>query len=233
MTVDNAPKHLIHGTYARHIDSIMKEGLIPGGKAKGSRNENHFATAEAWDRQQAGYRYEAEVSIYCNIKGILSSTLKLWISKSGAIVTEDVIGLFYMDRIIDNRTRDVIWMNPRLRAAAARLEQENEEAEDSRGATLAEEDKRKKEKEVATALLQATADQVRETTLAVAKRGAKSKGAPKPPPPYHATATTSKAASPAGTSEEAAKEKQQEEQEKEKEKKGRKEKKNLQSLKSA
>ncbi len=52
MTVKNAPEQLIHGTYARHIDSVIKEGLVPGGKTRGTRNENHFATVEAaWDHR--------------------------------------------------------------------------------------------------------------------------------------------------------------------------------------
>ncbi len=80
------------------------------------------------------------MSIYFNIPLILASTLKLWISKSGAIVTEDIVGPIYMDKIIHNRTRDVIWTNPRLRSAAARDEQEEEEEEagKTREATFAE-----------------------------------------------------------------------------------------------
>ncbi len=51
--IENAPEQLTHGIYARHIDSIVKDGLVPGGKTRGTRHENHFATVEAWDHQKA------------------------------------------------------------------------------------------------------------------------------------------------------------------------------------
>ncbi len=225
----NAPSFLIHGTKAKYIDSIMREGLVPGGMARGSRNENHFATVEAWDHHSAGYRYESEVSIYLNVPLIIQSNMKFWLSKSGAIVTEEIVAPFFMDKIVHNRSRDVMWTNPRLRAAAAR--DEDEEVEErgtreetpaaSRRATSAEvrgetsaggatDEQRQAELRKAEEIMAGKAEVVREATLAVAKRGVKSKGAPKPPPPYHKVlAPTSKAASPAVTPAETAKETQE------------------------
>ncbi len=111
---DNMPKQLVHGTFLRRMEAILKNGLIPGGTAKDSRNENHFTPVEAWDKETPGYRYESDITFYFNLTALIRDGFDFWWTKSGAIVSTAIIPPKYMLKVVVNKTREVRWVSPRV-----------------------------------------------------------------------------------------------------------------------
>ncbi len=96
------------------MEAILKNGLIPGGTAKDSRNENHFTPVEAWDKETPGYRYESDITFYFNLTAMIRDGFEFWWTKSGAIVSTAVIPPKYMLKVAVNKTREVRWVSPRI-----------------------------------------------------------------------------------------------------------------------
>ena len=75
------PEKCVHGTYARHWESIVARGLIAGGLgAACQRNHIHFAPYTLTEgRVISGMRSGCDIAVYVNLrKALLQAFLSLW-----------------------------------------------------------------------------------------------------------------------------------------------------------
>jgi len=88
------PKQCVHGTYHRHLQSIMQRGLLAGGGAgQAFRNHIHFAPFDPGDRRViSGMRYDCEVAIWIDLKRALSDDVPFYMSANQVILSPGVNG---------------------------------------------------------------------------------------------------------------------------------------------
>lgn len=89
----------VHGTYRRHLDPILKEGL-----KRMTRNHVHFATGVVGsDGVISGMRTSCNVLIYLNVEKALEDGMKLYMSDNKVILTEGfdgVVGPEYFEKVV-------------------------------------------------------------------------------------------------------------------------------------
>ena len=93
------PHVIAHGTSRHCMDSILQEGLVPGGHFK-TRADNHFVDAHAvvqdgkWlppSKSLAGFRGESEIILLYHTGSLLKMGVGLYWSPSGCILTNEVL----------------------------------------------------------------------------------------------------------------------------------------------
>jgi len=84
------PVACVHGTYARHVESIIARGLIAGGLGeKGQRNHIHFAPYDYTDKRViSGMRAGCEIAIYIDLRKAMVAGIPFFMSKNEVILTE-------------------------------------------------------------------------------------------------------------------------------------------------
>ena len=109
LTLDSPdlPKICVHGTYIRHVQAILQNGLKPGG-LEGNRTHIHFTPFAPGDKEViSGMRYDAEVAVYVNIRAAQLDNIPFYISVNKVILTPGVdngiIVAKYFDTIEDIR----------------------------------------------------------------------------------------------------------------------------------
>lgn len=91
LTLGTAPCLMIHGTKASCVDGIKLCGILPGGPQK-IRTHTHACPVEPDSKvATAGMRHRSEVYFYIDIHGFLESGGILYQSKSGALLTPNII----------------------------------------------------------------------------------------------------------------------------------------------
>ncbi|XP_062099206.1 uncharacterized protein LOC133805117 [Humulus lupulus] len=88
----------VHGTYRKHLDSILQSGL-----KRIKRIHIHFARGLSTDCEViSGFRRNVEVLIYLDVKKALEEGMKLYISDNKVILTEGIDGVIpvkYFEKI--------------------------------------------------------------------------------------------------------------------------------------
>jgi len=86
------PGICVHGTYMRHLQSILQRGLLPGGGASG-RNHVHFAPFEPGDgRVISGMRASCEAAVYVDLRRALADGVPFFLSTNQVLLSPGVRG---------------------------------------------------------------------------------------------------------------------------------------------
>jgi len=79
---------VVHGTYRRNLQSILKKGL-----SKMKRNHIHFATCDRFEGNMSGFRSSCEVLIYIDHRLAISDGIKFFVSSNGVVLTAGIHGI--------------------------------------------------------------------------------------------------------------------------------------------
>ncbi|KAI0987757.1 hypothetical protein GJ496_009696 [Pomphorhynchus laevis] len=97
---------VVHGTYKKHLKSIMNSGLH-----KMKRCHIHFANGivrKADHKMISGIRSDCDIHIYINLAACITDGIDFYLSKNGVILTEGnehgYIETKYFSKIIDCTT---------------------------------------------------------------------------------------------------------------------------------
>ncbi|CAE8694079.1 unnamed protein product [Polarella glacialis] len=103
----NLPTVCVHGTYRRHLASILRQGLLVGGGTS-QRNHVHFAPFDPGDgRVISGMRYNCEVAIYLNLEGAIKAGVPFFQSANQVILSPGVQGVVaaeFISKVKDLKT---------------------------------------------------------------------------------------------------------------------------------
>ena len=101
------PELCVHGTFNRHLPSILRLGLLAGG-TRSSRNHVHFTPYEPGDsRIISGVREGSDVAIYIDLQQALMHDVPFFMSSNRVILSpgiDGVIASVYISRLRDLRT---------------------------------------------------------------------------------------------------------------------------------
>lgn len=93
----------IHGTYMKHIDSILKIGL-----SKMNRTHIHFSVGKPGDKKViSGMRPNCDILIYLDVQKCLDNGIELYISENNVVLTEGENGVLdkkFFLKVIDINT---------------------------------------------------------------------------------------------------------------------------------
>ena len=99
----NLPEFCVHGTFDKHLPSILRLGLITGG-TRYSRNHVHFTPYEPNDsRIISGVRSGSEVAIYIDLHRALRHGVPFFISTNHVILSPGIEGVIAADYILKLR----------------------------------------------------------------------------------------------------------------------------------
>merc|ERR1719356_1322230 len=99
------PVVCVHGTYRRHLPSILQRGLLPGGGTS-DRNHVHFAPFEPGDgRVISGMRSSCEIAIYLDLRAALVGGVPFFLSNNQVILSPGLRGVVPRDYI--SKVRDL------------------------------------------------------------------------------------------------------------------------------
>jgi len=90
------PHVCVHGTYRRHLQSIMQKGLMAGGLRlgmQGNRNHVHFAPCVPGSHVMSGLRANCEVAIFIDLKRALMDGLPFYLSTNQVILSSGIQGV--------------------------------------------------------------------------------------------------------------------------------------------
>lgn len=101
----NLPTVCVHGTYRRHLSSILQNGLLPGGGAS-DRKHVHFAPFEPGDgRVISGMRSNCEIAIYLDLRAAILAGVPFFLSANQVILSPGLGGAVPKEFI--SRVRDL------------------------------------------------------------------------------------------------------------------------------
>ena len=84
------PSELVHGTAEKHLKTIYKEGLKPGGNAR-DKNHNHLVESIQEKGDQPGIRNGSEVAVHIDTTQAEAKGIQFWQSKTGVFLTRQTI----------------------------------------------------------------------------------------------------------------------------------------------
>ncbi len=114
---DELPDVCVHGTFKRHLSSILCVGLLAGGTS-GSRNHVHFIPHEPGDgRVISGLRDGNQIAIYLDLRAALGDGVPFFVSNNSVILSPGIDGVISSEYVV--RVRD-LETNMDLDLAAAR-----------------------------------------------------------------------------------------------------------------
>ena len=94
------PEWCVHGTFARHLPSILRHGLLTGG-TRSSRNHVHFTPYEPGDsRTTSGVRKGSDVAIYIDLQKALMHDVPFFMSSNHVILSPGIDGVIASDYIL-------------------------------------------------------------------------------------------------------------------------------------
>ena len=108
----SADGSVYHGTKPQFLESILSQGLRPGGSGgpKGTRNHVHLSPFAQWDpRQKSGMRHESPVVLELNGEAMLASGIVIWESLAGAYLVDTMIPPNFILRAYNRDGTDIIW----------------------------------------------------------------------------------------------------------------------------
>jgi len=118
------PRICMHGTYYRHFDSIMAEGLVPGGRrGTDSRRHIHFTAQAQVVSNAPGLRDGMEILIHLDLARALKEGIPFFMSGNGVILSPGVEGCIetkYFTKVIDLMTNELLWTAPARRRGSGK-----------------------------------------------------------------------------------------------------------------
>lgn len=86
---DDLPRDCVHGTYRKHLDSILSKGLLAGGgQGQSFRNHVHFAPLAPGDKRViSGMRYDCEIAIWVDVKAAVKDGVPFYKSTNDVILS--------------------------------------------------------------------------------------------------------------------------------------------------
>eukprot|EP00930_Biecheleria_cincta_P084918 TRINITY_DN7433_c0_g1_i1.p1 TRINITY_DN7433_c0_g1~~TRINITY_DN7433_c0_g1_i1.p1 ORF type:complete len:432 (-),score=87.93 TRINITY_DN7433_c0_g1_i1:37-1293(-) len=107
------PRDCVHGTYRKHLDSILRHGLLAGGgQGQSFRNHVHFAPFAPGDKRViSGMRYDCEIAIWVDVEQAIKDGVPFYKSTNAVILSpgdEGVIHKKYFKRIRDLKDKQDI-----------------------------------------------------------------------------------------------------------------------------
>ena len=115
---DELPDVCVHGTFKKHLSSILRVGLLAGGTRIGSRNHVHFIPHEPGDgRVISGLRDGNQIAIYLDLRAALGDGVPFFVSNNSVILSPGIDGVISSEYVV--RVRD-LETNMDLDLAAAR-----------------------------------------------------------------------------------------------------------------
>merc|ERR1740121_910810 len=91
------PRVCVHGTYQRHLSSIMQKGLLAGG-GMSARNHVHFAPYEPGDgRVISGMRGSCDIAIYLDLRRAIIGGIPFYLSANEVVLTPGINGVVPKD----------------------------------------------------------------------------------------------------------------------------------------
>ena len=117
---DELPDVCVHGTFKKHLSSILRVGLLAGGTRIGSRNHVHFIPHEPGDgRVISGLRDGNQVAIYLDLRAALGDGVPFFVSNNSVILSPGIDGVISSEYVV--RVRD-LETNMDLDLAAASMD---------------------------------------------------------------------------------------------------------------
>ena len=113
------PTVCVHGTYRRHVESILQQGLLAGG-GKSQRKHVHFAPFEPGDKEiVSGMRYDCDTAIYLDLRGALRAGLPFFKSSNNVILSPGIGGVVAPEYISQvKHWQHGAWVSESVRAMA-------------------------------------------------------------------------------------------------------------------
>lgn len=111
------PGQCVHGTYKRHVQAILKNGLLAGGKFGNTfRNHVHFAPYAPGDgRVVSGMRYDSDVAVWINLRQALRKGVPFFMAKNEVILSPGIDGVVpaeFIERVCNIKTGEVLSGGP-------------------------------------------------------------------------------------------------------------------------
>lgn len=104
----NLPRECVHGTYRRHLNAILCQGLKAGGKeGQSHRNHVHFAPRAPDGEVISGMRADCDVAIWLDLAAAIRSGIAFYMAKNEVILSPGVDGVVpaeYFEKILDLKT---------------------------------------------------------------------------------------------------------------------------------
>jgi hypothetical protein len=104
----------VHGTYSRHLNSILGNGLMAGGKQGAAfRNHVHFQPHAPGDpRVISGMRHNCEIAIWVDLREALRNDIPFYVSRNKVVITPGINGVLpkeYIQKVVHLQTRRLIF----------------------------------------------------------------------------------------------------------------------------
>lgn len=101
---EELPRDCVHGTYRKHLESILGKGLLAGGgQGQTFRNHVHFAPFAPGDKRViSGMRYDCEIAIWVDVERAVKDGVAFYKSMNNVILSpgdKGVIDKKYFKRI--------------------------------------------------------------------------------------------------------------------------------------
>jgi 2'-phosphotransferase len=108
------PSECVHGTYSRHLGSILGNGLMAGGRqGPAFRNHVHFQPHAPGDlRVISGMRHDCDIAIWVDLREALRNGIPFFMSINEIIVTPGINGVLpkeYIQKVVHLKTRHLIF----------------------------------------------------------------------------------------------------------------------------
>ncbi len=102
---EDLPEVCVHGTFKQHLSSILRLGLLAGGR-RGSRNHVHFQPYEPGNaRVISGLRGDSQFAIYFDLRRALADGVPFFVSGNNVILSPGIDGVISPDYVV--RVRDL------------------------------------------------------------------------------------------------------------------------------
>ena len=81
---------MLHGTYRHHVNSIIADGLIAGGRTGNQRTHIHLVASVNGTRETAGVRTGTDVIVKINMRGLIAEGCVCFWSENGVLLTRGI-----------------------------------------------------------------------------------------------------------------------------------------------
>ena len=113
----NLPACCVHGTYRKHVGSILQKGLLAGGRqGQGFRNHVHFSSFSPGDnRVISGMRTDCEIAIWIDLRRAIEDGVPFYLSSNQVILSPGINGAIdkkYFTKVEDLQKKEDLPLDP-------------------------------------------------------------------------------------------------------------------------